>query len=171
MRIAKRGFTLIEALVGMALLLGAGTALLLSFLAAVAHAEYVSRLQTAVNAAQGQLEALMAESVTTIASDAQFAPARGSGQCVGIVEDPNCALGTAARSGRLAVQIKNPDGSLATSASDMVDVHVAACWVIRGRIIGEDVNCNGHLDAGEDLNGNGWIDSPAMVTTRIARKE
>jgi hypothetical protein len=47
-------------------------------------------------------------------------------------------------------------------------VKVVFCWRMLGRrVIGEDVNLNGVLDAGEDKNGNGQIDSYVQVVTEI----
>ena len=40
-----------------------------------------------------------------------------------------------------------------------------------GRIIGEDKNLNGILDAGEDLNGNGELDSPVFLKSFISKKK
>jgi len=40
-----------------------------------------------------------------------------------------------------------------------------------GRIIGEDKNLNGILDAGEDLNGNGELDSPVFLKSFVSRKK
>lgn len=46
-------------------------------------------------------------------------------------------------------------------------VKVVVCWRNRTRIIGEDVNFNGVLDAGEDTNGNGELDSPIMMDAAV----
>ena len=37
------------------------------------------------------------------------------------------------------------------------------------RIIGEDTNFNGQLNAGEDKNGNGVLDSPAQLVSYIVQ--
>ena len=47
-------------------------------------------------------------------------------------------------------------------------VMISFSWKERsGRIIGEDTNLNGTLDAGEDKNGNGQLDSLVEMTTQI----
>ena len=47
-------------------------------------------------------------------------------------------------------------------------VTLSFSWQERnGRVIGEDKNLNGTLNAGEDLNGNGQIDSIVEATTQI----
>ena len=101
----------------------------------------------------------MGTSFDTLWSDPAFASARASGLKVPIAQ---------LAGGNLSVQIRSAD--LKTPVTPTVlDLHVSACWQARGRRIGEDLNCNGSLDAGEDPNGNGWLDSPAMASTRVAR--
>ncbi len=56
-----------------------------------------------------------------------------------------------------------------TTYSDLKRVRIVACFRSRNRLIGEDVNLNGELDAGEDANGNGRLDSPVEVVTLIAK--
>lgn len=57
-----------------------------------------------------------------------------------------------------------------TAYSDLLRVRVVVSFRQRGqRIVGEDRNLNGILDAGEDSNGNGQIDSPIEVITLISR--
>ena len=54
---------------------------------------------------------------------------------------------------------------------DLLEVCVSVSW--RGRsnkIIGEDLNLNGALDAGEDLNGDGRLTSPAEIVTLIGQR-
>lgn len=48
----------------------------------------------------------------------------------------------------------------------MLRVVISVSWRQKsGRIIGEDKDLDGVLDAGEDTNGNGKIDSPAQIVT------
>ena len=49
---------------------------------------------------------------------------------------------------------------------DMLRVVISVCWRQKsGRVIGEDKDLDGVLDAGEDTNANGQIDSPAQLVT------
>ena len=58
-----------------------------------------------------------------------------------------------------------PDASISTH---VWQVKGAYCWKLTGgRLIGEDKNLNGILDAGEDTNGNGQIDSYVQIDTQI----
>lgn len=191
-----RGMTLIEVLIGTALLTGAGGALLMSLNAGIAHSDYLAQLQIAVNAAQGQLERIAATDFATLRTGVAFQGARTitgptRGQCIGLGEDTNCnnvldedpdpaglhedlndndVLDEPLPGGRLSLQIHPADSRNPVNPS-LLDLYVSVCWTARGRKIGEDTNCNGVLDPGEDLNGNGLLDSPVMLSTRIAIRE
>ena len=185
----QRGFTLIELLVATLLLVGGGGALLVGMQYSMFHADYLSQFQIAMNAAQGKIEELSTTSFDTLWSGVEFTDARRSyppgpsGRCAGLGEDTNCngvldagedlngnnLLDEPLPGARLLIQIRSADTRTPTNPS-LITVHVAACWTSRGRRIGEDVNCNGVLDANEDKNNNGWADSPSMADTIIARK-
>lgn len=72
-----------------------------------------------------------------------------------------------------------PSGAMRTEATvvvgsngNLIDLRIVACWRQRaGRIIGEDRDLDGQLDAGEDANGNGKLDSPVELNTSISKKE
>ena len=153
---------------------------------AMLHTTYLKRFEIAMRATQGQLEALMASDFETLATGSAWTAARtAAGQCAGLGEEANCdgilqagedlnangVLDSPLPGGRFVIQIKNPDGGVPDAQSTLLTLRVAACWTSEGRQIGEDRNCNGHLDAGEDANGNGWADSPAMVSTRVAKNQ
>lgn len=176
--------TLVELLVGIGILIGAGGALCMGMTQTTVYADYLRQFQVAVNAAQGKLEELAVTDFDTLLNGAQFQAARtAQGQCMGLGEDVNCngvldpgedvanigVLDEPIQGARLTVQIR-PSPPTA-SPVNLLDIHIAACWQHRGRPIGEDVNCNGLVDAGEDNNPtNNWVDSPAMMSTRVARR-
>jgi len=181
---SHRGMTLIELMVGTALLVGGGGALLVGMQYALIHADYLTDYQLAMNAVQSRLEELSAQSFDTLLTDPQYAAARtAAGQCMGLNEDRNCTgvlagqdlngngvLDEPILGARLTVRVDPfPPGT--PPPATLLTLHVAACWTARGRAIGEDLNCNGVLDAGEDANANGWLDSPAMASTRIATND
>jgi prepilin-type N-terminal cleavage/methylation domain-containing protein len=183
----RKGFTLIELMVGTALLVGAGGALLVGMHYALMHSDYLSDFQIAMNAVHGRLEELSATDFDFLKNDATLADARTpEGQCMGLEEDRNCngVLDVAAGEdlngnnqldeplpgARLWVRIQESPPGTPMATARLLTLHVAACWSVRGRAIGEDQNCDGDLDAGEDLNENGMLDSPAMASTRIARQ-
>jgi prepilin-type N-terminal cleavage/methylation domain-containing protein len=151
---ARRGFTLVELLVGTALLVGGSGALLLGMQQSAIHAEYLSQLQFAVNAAQGQLEALSATAFDTLWSGAEFSAARTGRQTLPLPDLPGRALAVQIRS----ADIRNPLNPA------LLNLHVAVCWQSRGRQIGE-ADCQDGADAEE------WVNSPVMVGTRVARRD
>ncbi len=52
--------------------------------------------------------------------------------------------------------------------ADLLRVTTVFCWQEKnGRVMGEDTNINGALNAGEDANTNGVLDSPVEMTTYI----
>ncbi|MFT5387316.1 MAG: competence protein ComGC [Lysobacterales bacterium] len=58
-----------------------------------------------------------------------------------------------------------------SSNVDLLEVHVTICWRDKtGRILGEDTDLDGVLDAGEDVNGNNEIDSIVRLSTMVARR-
>jgi len=56
------------------------------------------------------------------------------------------------------------------SNPELLLVTVSVCWRQGNRVIGEDKNLNGILDAGEDINGNGMIDSTVELATQVANR-
>lgn len=58
------------------------------------------------------------------------------------------------------------DGSL---VDNLVSVEVLVCFRVGRRMVGEDANFNGGLDAGEDQNGDNKITSPVSLRTLIMR--
>ena len=58
-----------------------------------------------------------------------------------------------------------------SSNASLLQVTVVICWKNKdGRVIGEDTDLDGILDAGEDLNGNSKIDSKATFILKIAKR-
>jgi hypothetical protein len=53
---------------------------------------------------------------------------------------------------------------------ELLQVTISVCWRQGNRVIGEDTNLNGQLDAGEVDNGNNIIDSPVQIVTIIANR-
>ena len=177
--------TLVELMISTALLVGGGGALLVGMHYAVAHSDYLSDFQMAMDSAQGRLEEMASTSFDTLLTGAEYIPARtDQGLCRGLGEDRNCngqldggedlngnnQLDEPLPGARLNILIKNLAGSPPHGVESILNLYVSACWTTRSRRIGEDQNCNGFLDAGEDLNGNGWLDSPALASTRVARR-
>ncbi len=192
-RRTQRGMTLVEVLISTGLLVGGGGAILAGMYQGLIFVDYMNDQQVAMNAVQGKLEELSALSFTELGTQyaAAYTPA-GMRVCAG--EDANCngvldngevdvnRNGRADRlmsgvngspAGTLHIRISTTKGEAKEDAT-LLDVHVAASWVTRGRCIGgEDRNCNSLLDTSptnEDRNANGWLDAPVMASTRLAIK-
>ena len=177
------GLTLVELMVGTALLVGGGGALLVGMHYSRLHSDYLTDFQVAMNSAQGRLEELAATSFDILLTGNEYVQARtAAGQCRGLGEDRNCngildpgedingnnTLDEPLRGARLNIRVRPTPGMVNQT---LLDLHVAACWTSGTRRIGEDLNCNGQMDNGEDPNGNGFLDSPAMVSTRVAVRQ
>ena len=97
---SRRAFTLVEVLVGTAVLVGGGGALLAGMNAAILHTTYLNQMQTAVYGSEGKLAELLTVDFDTLATGATYASARRAvppnpvvlptGLCVGLGEDLNC---------------------------------------------------------------------------------
>ena len=168
------GFTLVEVLVAVPILL---VAVLTTLAAATQHLSFIGfnrERTTAMNAAQGQLEVQINQG---------FEPLRqrvGDGQTVqfplpeagGLL--PNLSFDA---KGQLVIRdVDGQTGPVNVKVVNVVEVRVAVCWrSASGRIVGEDNGAGGGtaldgvLNGTEDANGNGLIDSPAVVVTRLAR--
>lgn len=53
---------------------------------------------------------------------------------------------------------------------ELLLITVSVCWRQGNRIIGEDTNLNGILEAVEDLNGNNLIDSTVELVTQVVNR-
>ena len=156
----RGGMTLVEILIATFLLVvGLGT-LLFGMHYAMIHAEYVKQAQVAMNAAQGQLEQLAA-------ADFDTALLTDAGYCTGTCTNTRRPVLTLnGITGQLAIQIRPVP--LADTTPDLLDIHVAACWQQRGRVIGE---ANGAVACADGADVGWWVDSPISASTRVARRQ
>jgi len=143
--LSESGMTLVEVLIATLLFVGGGGALLFGMHYAMIHADYLRQVQVATNMAQGRLEELESmpfDSLTTQAGTMTF----------GLPGDPAAIRAT-------QVQAVTPN---------LMDLHVAVCWRHRRRQIGEMNGATACQDSGD---AGWWVDSPAMVSTRVARRD
>ena len=150
--------TFIELIIGIGLLIVGAGGLLMGMPYVMFQMDYLKHSQSALNAAQGQLDALSATTFDTLWTGSQFAGARASGQTVAFTLEPNAP---ASRQGLLGIQIKTADVRTPNNPN-LLDIQVAACWVERGRQIGQNSTCT---------NGAGWVTSPIVVSTRMGRRD
>jgi len=145
MRIKNKGFTLLELMIAVGVLIVALVGILGVFAHMISLNENSAKLTLAVAACQAKLEEMRNSSFPP--NGTNFNPAGfRSGEAKG------------------AISINSSDPKL-------LQVFVSVSWMIRSnRVIGEDKNLNGVLDAGEDSNANGRLDSPGQLATLMAQR-
>ena len=58
-----------------------------------------------------------------------------------------------------------------SSNAELLEIEVIVSWQDKyNRVIGEDLDLDGILDAGEDVNGNGKLDSIIKVESMVTRR-
>lgn len=146
----RSGFTLLELMIAVSVLIVALAGLLAVFAHLMSLNENSRKLTLAVTACQAKLEEMRNSNFSTLYTTynaTNFNPG-----------------GFSSGEAKAAVSINN-------SNPNLLQVFVSVSWRVRSnRVIGEDANLNGALDAGEDSNGNGRIDSPAAIATLMAQR-
>lgn len=150
LRKCKSGFTLLELMIAVGVLVVALVGLLGVFAHLMLLNENSSKLTLAVAACQGKLEEIRNSGFSTVYlnyNGTNFNPAGfSSGEAKG------------------AIFINN-------SNPNLLQVFVSVSWRTRtNRVIGEDKNLNGALDSGEDSNPNGRLDSPGQIATLMTQR-
>ncbi|MFA5008145.1 MAG: hypothetical protein WC546_02870 [Candidatus Omnitrophota bacterium] len=153
MKIRKRGlfvksFSLIEVLVAIIILIIAISSILLTYVNCFILIDTVRNVNAATTAAQGIIEEMRSSVFGDIMAN---------------YNGLNFVLNDIPESSGV-VYVNNTN-------SEFLEVTVSVCWRQRNRVVGEDTNLNGTLDAGEDLNGNGIINSPVELTTRMVNRK
>jgi prepilin-type N-terminal cleavage/methylation domain-containing protein len=144
---SDRGFTLIEIMLVAGILAFVLCAILAAYISCSVLVATSKNLNIATNAALGLMEEIRTSSFTRIYDE---------------YNGLNFILNDIPSSrGVVYVDDTNPE---------LLEVTISVCWRQGNRIIGEDVNLNGVLDAGEDANGNGIIDSSVQMVTQIANR-
>ena len=154
---SKQGYTLIEVLVAAVVVVIALVAVVRLYVFCSFLSEMTGNMTRATSAAQSKMEEIRNYTYTSIASD------YASGGAVGNTFNVTNSKGT--KMGKGVVYIDS-------STSSLLEVKVVVCWQDdkNDRIIGEDTDLDGVLDAGEDLNSNSKIDSIVTLISKIAQK-
>ncbi|MBM3252424.1 MAG: prepilin-type N-terminal cleavage/methylation domain-containing protein [Candidatus Omnitrophica bacterium] len=146
---AKRlnAFTLMELMIAALILALVLVGLLASYVSCVQLAEIARETSIAINGANANAEEITKHDFASIKADYDektFTPDYLNGIGISYVDDTN---------------------------SELLKITVTVCWrQQRGRVVGEDKDLDGQIDAGEDANGNGMLDSIAQIVTYIAKK-
>jgi prepilin-type N-terminal cleavage/methylation domain-containing protein len=143
----NKGFTLFEILLAMAILAFALCSILVTYVSCLTLIETSKNVNIATNACLGLLEEIRSDAFPRIIDDY-------NGVNFTVNEIPSSM-------GVVYVDDTNPE---------LLQVTISVCWRQGKRVMGEDADLNGVLDAGEDENGNGIIDSPVELVTLIANR-
>ena len=153
---AHSGVTFVELLITSAILSVVILGCLQLFIYSSTEAEMTGNLTSALTETQNKIEEIRNHTYSNIVTD--YASGGTPGNTF------NLTLLT----GKGIVYI---DNSTAPCNSELLCLQVVVSWRNKyNRVVGEDQNLNGVLDAGEDLNGNGKLDSPAMLMSMITRR-
>ena len=144
---SKKGFTLPEILLAAVIALFALCGILLTYITCLDTVKLSKNVSIATSAAQGLIEDIRSTPFPQIITNYD--------QLIFTVNNIPSSRGI------VYVDDTNPELLLVT---------VSVCWKQGNRIIGEDTNLNGALDAGEDTNGNGIIDSTVELVTQVANR-
>lgn len=147
-----KGFSFVEMLVTVAILSISLSTVLGFFVYCLNLVNLSSNMTKALHGAQGKMEDIRDHSYSLVATD--YA-AGGT---------PGNTFDVAQLKGKGVIYINSTNANL-------LQVKVTVSWQDQSsRIIGEDLNLNGALDAGEDKNGNGELDSPVSVISLFAMR-
>ena len=141
------GFTLMEVLLATAILASAISAILMTYYSCFVLSSTSKNINITTNAAMGLVEEMRNSAFNRIVDDYNGLNF--------IVNDIPQSRGV------VYVDDTNPE---------LLQVTISVCWRQGNRVIGEDTNLNGQLDAGEVDNGNNIIDSPVQLVTIIANR-
>lgn len=151
---SKKGFILPEVLLAAVIAAFAVCGILLMYIAAMDLIRTSKNASIATSAAQGLIEEIRSTPFPKIALTPAVDPQ-------GFKNLNFTVNGILLSRGIVYVNDTDPEFLLVT---------ISVCWRQGNRIIGEDVNLNGLLDAGEDTNGNGIIDSTVELVTQVANR-
>ncbi len=151
---SKKGFALPEVLLAAVIASFALCGILLTYIACMDTVKTSKNVSIATSAAQGLIEEIRStpfpKIALTRAQDAQ-----------GFKNLTFTVNGIPSSSGIVYVDDTDPELLLVT---------ISVCWRQGNRIVGEDINLNGALDAGEDTNGNNMIDSTVELVTQVVNR-
>jgi prepilin-type N-terminal cleavage/methylation domain-containing protein len=146
-KLSSRGFTLVEVLLAAAILASAISAILMTYYSCFVLISTSKNINITTDAAMGLAEEIRNSAFSRIVDDYNGLNF--------IVNDIPQSRGV------VYVDDENPE---------LLQVTISVCWRQGNRVIGEDTNLNGQLDAGEVDNGNNIIDSPVQIVTIIANR-
>lgn len=161
---SHRGFSLIEILLAAAILTFALCAILAAFISCLMLSSTSKNVNIATNVALEIAEQIRSSPFTDVRDSLLVINGQPFTETFPDSDIYRCSFPVAVLPSNMVtvyVDTNNPE---------LLEVTISACWKQGNRIIGEDRNLNGTLEAGEDSNNNDLIDSPVQVVTRIANR-
>ena len=152
-RTSDEGFTLVEILITSTILIIVIVGLIQLFIYCSILSESTGNLSVALTEGQAKIEEIRNHDYSLTSTD--YASSGTPGNKFSLTQV----------TGKGVIYINS-------SNSDLLQVDIVVCWINNqnDRVIGEDLDLDGVLDAGEDVNGNGRFDSPVTLVTNIAKK-
>lgn len=143
-KLNQKGFTAIELMMAIVILLPLFTAVVLTFIRATQLNSIASHISEATRECRNQLTQIETTPFSQIFANYN-----------------NSTFDTPQMDGMGVVYVDNTD-------PDFVAITLSFSWKENnGRILGEDTDLDGNLDAGEDINGNGELDSIVEMSAVI----
>ena len=165
-RLSKRGFTLAEVLLAVAILAFALCGILGTYLACFNLTITSKNVNIATSAAQGVIEEIRNTPYSRMVDDHQV-QLGGQFYNLTLVSGNLYCLNFTVNNlpqnmGVVYINQANPD---------FLTVTAEVSWKQGNAVIGEDINLNGLLDSGEDKNGNNMIDSSVELVTQVVPRQ
>lgn len=154
-RNGKKGFTLLEVLITAGILVVVIGGLIRLFIHCSVLSESTGNMALAMADAQTVMEEIRGHDYSLITTD--YASGGTPGNTF------NVSIGTGMGKGVIYLDSSN---------ADLLQITVVVCWKNNRdeRIVGEDLDLDGTLDAGEDTSGDGQFTSPVKIISLIAEK-
>ncbi|MCR4337382.1 MAG: hypothetical protein NUV91_06205 [Candidatus Omnitrophica bacterium] len=142
----ETGLTFVELLMATAILALTMGAILVSYLRCIELSEMARNTAIAVQSARSKMEEIKSTDFTQIRATFD-----------------NTGFAVTGMSARGAIDVDDTN-------AEMLKISVDVSWKQKnGRLLGEDQDLDGAIDAGEDVNNNGILDSPVQIVTHIAQ--
>ena len=150
---SQKGFTLAEVMVTTGIMVVAIVGLLELFIYCAVLSEATGNLAMATADAQTKMEEIRSHTYSDIVADYALGGSPGN--------TFNLTLGNG--KGVIYVNSANPD---------LLQIEITVSWINNrnDRIIGEDTDRDGAIDAGEDVDGDSILDSPVDLISFIAAR-
>ena len=162
-RHSSPGFTIVEVIIAAMIIVVGLAGVVQVFYYARGQGEISANLTYALSAAQDKMEEIRNHTFSSIITDYSSGGTPGN----------TFALSEITGKGVITIDATDDAGNTEDDGvnSNLLQVEIVVSFkTSNSRIVGEDQDLDGVLDAGEDLNGNGKLDSPVTIVSRVAKR-